>query len=245
MLKRYALFALALALIIGAVACSDNSAPAKRTPPPEPAGLRSDQYTPTPTPRPTEPPVASSGTPGATSASGTPGSTRGTPVATPGVPENAIIIDPPDMVAKAQSGEQIANQGSSFWQHANGLMSESHARGIELHTEPLTLNRNETVSFGWQRQNSGSDTTLKSLKLQIYSRAENTVNIETQRGTFTAFKPTTAPVAETNLDMKSPTWNVNVPAGEYFIFVRADWSNPRPDALKERYAEYGFMIEVK
>lgn len=175
----------------------------------------------------------------ASSFSATPPSDQGTPAIT----VHPIILAPPILVAHSGSAAQQSSFGSYYWMITNGLADKASARGIEIQKDPLQVAKSGALTFTWTQQNSQSDSTLKDLKLEVYPKDSSIATVVTGQGTMTGFMAMGQPVATATLDMKNPSWTVNVDSGDYFVRVLADWSNPIVPA-KPRNCEYGFHVTV-
>ena len=179
-----------------------------------------------------------------TNPSSTPITQQATPAASSSATPDGISLDPPLLVAHAQSGTQQANFGTFYWMISSGLAAQVNARGIQIQDQALHVTKGETVQFTWTNQNSQSDSTLQDLTISVFPEAESIVTATNATGTLKGFKASANPVTTGKLSTSNPTWNVNVDSGSYFVQVVATWSNPIVAGGKTRQCEYGFYFTV-
>ncbi|MGA7672945.1 MAG: hypothetical protein WBW04_21185 [Nitrolancea sp.] len=171
--------------------------------------------------------------------SGTPATDSGTPSGTPDV----IQLAPPVLVANSGTETQPGNYGSYYWMISSGLADKANARGIEIQKTALDVAKGSTVQFTWDQQNSQSDSTLTGLSIEVYPEESSIETVTVAQGTMQGFKASGTPVATTSIPISNSSWAADVPAGNYFVLIKADWSNPIVSS-KPRNCEYGFLFKV-
>jgi hypothetical protein len=170
-------------------------------------------------------------------------SAQGTASSASSATPDAISLNPPVLVAHAQSGTQQANYGTFYWMIDSGLAAQVNARGIEIQDNALHVTKGETIQFSWINQNNKSDSTLQEMSISVFPEEQSIMTETSGQGTLKGFKASTNPVTTGKLSAANPTWTVSVDSGSYFIDVQATWSNPVV-ADKTRHCEYGFRFTV-
>lgn len=176
---------------------------------------------------------------GSGSSTATSASASASPNGTPDV----INLSPPVLIAHSGTETQQSNFGSYYWMISSGLADQANARGIEIQKTALDVAKGSTVQFTWDQQNSGSDTSLTGLSIEVYPEQSSIETVTVAQGTMKGFKASGTPVATTSIPMTNSSWVANVPAGNYFVLIKANWSNPIV-ASKPRNCEYGFLFKV-
>src|SRR5690606_38564693 len=135
--------------------------------------------------------------------------------------------------------EQQAYFGAYFWQHEAGAVAEISVPGHQIHDGSLKLSEGQEVHFDVR-----VGPVPEALTLQAYPREGNVRPMEelpNEQGTpmvgtpvpgsevVDSFKPTTDPAATTEISVDQLTWQVDLPAGEYFLLLSGEWPNPDPE----------------
>jgi hypothetical protein len=134
----------------------------------------------------------------------------------------AIRLRPPDFTLKGKTSTQSAIQGAYYWQLENGLAVDVKSGGFSTSgVTPMNVSQNEQLTI--TLANGGYP---DKLDMKIYKQDGNLVDVPVATAGVKAFEVKTAPIDEQSFTNTPYLLTVNIPPGDYFIWLSGTWTNP-------------------